>query len=258
MDFIDDLILMKILGKLLNNIKEDNTGNTHDAQCSTCGMKPIENLDRYHCLICSTSQLSYDLCGRCFEKRLLNHKHLNGHPMIHFKLPNEYLGIIVYDIKDVYLNEIRKLRTLIDERHDGIKCDGICNQSNIKGLRFKCDTCHNYNLCDPCALIKQITTKNHQSDHPIILTSNRNIPKIDHNDIELGQILGRGGFGMLLSLFVDLYLSHSDQRSYTFSFRFRLRNFSIGISAPLRSIENGIDEKLPRRNRFSAKSFFKK
>lgn len=202
---VDDLILMKILAKLLNNIKEDKTGNIHDAQCSTCGMKPIENLDRYHCLICSTSQFSYDLCGRCFEKRLFNQKHSTGHPFIHFKLPNEYLGIIVYDIKDVYLNEIRKLKTLTDERHDGIKCDGVCNQTNIKGLTFKCDTCHNYNLCDSCALIKQITTKNHQSDHPIILTSNKNIPKIDHNDIQLGQILGRGGFGMF-SLFISIFI----------------------------------------------------
>ena len=208
-DVIDDLILMKILGKLLNNIKEESTGDVHDAECATCGMKPIRNVDRYRCLECSISSSSsgYDLCGRCFEKRRVSEKHLTGHPMIHFKLPNEYLGILVNDAnREVNLNEIRKLRTLVNERHDGIKCDGICHQTTIQGLRFKCDSCPNYNLCDTCALIKHITTKKHQSDHPIILTSNKNIPKIDPNDIQMGQILGRGGFGK--SLFNQCFLSY--------------------------------------------------
>lgn len=195
-DLVDELILMRILSKLMNNIKEERTGDTHDAECATCGMKPIRNVDRYRCLECSTNSSSYDLCGRCFEKRRVNHRHSSGHPFVHFKLPNEYLGIVVNDVnREVHLNEIRKLKTLTNEKHEGIKCDGICNEINIQGLRFKCDSCSNYNLCESCALIKHITTKKHQLDHPLILTSNKTIPKIDSNDIQMGEILGRGGFG---------------------------------------------------------------
>lgn len=222
-DFIDDLILMKILGKLINNIKEDQSGDVHDAQCSTCQIRPIENLDRYHCLICSSDELSYDLCSRCFEKRLSNGKHLNGHPMIHFKLPNEYLGILLHDIKDLQLNQILQCQKLINEKHQGIKCDGICNQINIQGLTFKCDTCHNYHLCYHCAFIKQIKSKTHQLDHPMILTSDNQIPRIDHQDIQCGEILGRGGFGS--SFFSFLFF----QNEYFFKVMFVLQHGNLDV-----------------------------
>ncbi|CAF3515495.1 unnamed protein product, partial [Rotaria sp. Silwood2] len=61
--------------------------------------------------------------------------------------------------------------------------------------RFKCDTCPNYDLCETCAIENRICTKNHERNHPLILTSNRVIPKIDSNDFEMGEVLGQGGFG---------------------------------------------------------------
>jgi serine/threonine protein kinase len=186
---------MKILVKLLNNIKCNEGSDIHDVECASCHIRPIVNVDRYHCLECSI-KCSYDLCGRCFENRYVTEKHLNGHPMIHFKLPNEFLGIhINNNDKDINLNKIKQMKTLENEQHDGIKCDGICNKINFIGLCFKCDTCPNYNLCEICALQKHVCTKMHQKDHPLILTSNKVIPKIDSNDIELGDILGRGAFG---------------------------------------------------------------
>lgn len=33
--------------------------------------------------------------------------------------------------------------------HNGIKCDG-CNMNNIKGLRYKCTICDEFNYCEKC------------------------------------------------------------------------------------------------------------
>ncbi|CAF3921731.1 unnamed protein product [Rotaria sp. Silwood1] len=193
-NLVDDLLLMGILAKLMNNVESDNTRDIHDAECASCKMKPIRQVDRYHCLECSSP--NYDLCGRCFERRRQTGNHLSGHAMAHFKLPNELLGMQFNNIdNEVKLSKLKKLDTLRYEKHDGINCDGVCHQNNFVGLRFKCDTCPNYNLCETCAITKRVCTKNHERDHPLILTSNRVIPKIDPNDIEIGEILGRGGFG---------------------------------------------------------------
>lgn len=195
---------MRILAKLVSRNSSNDTnadGDIHDAQCAACGMKPIRQVDRYHCLECSSP--TYDLCGRCFEKRCETGKHFRGHAVAHFKLPNETLGIHFNNINnEVTLNKLRQLDTLEREHHDGIKCDGVCHQQNIVGLRFKCDTCPNYNLCETCALDKHVCTKNHERDHPLILTSNKFLPKVDPNDIEMGEILGRGGFGKFNSYFL--------------------------------------------------------
>lgn len=198
-DLVDDLILMKILSKLLNNNNnnqiEDNE-DIHHVECASCQMKPLRHVDRYRCLECSTSSIGYDLCGRCFEKRRETQHHSSGHAMIHFKLPNEFLGIHINSLNnDITLNKIKQLNTLRDEKHHGIQCDGICNQKHLIGLRFKCDTCANYNLCETCALKNHVTTKMHKRDHPLILSSDKVMPKIDPNDIELGEVLGRGAFG---------------------------------------------------------------
>ncbi|CAF4639258.1 unnamed protein product [Rotaria sp. Silwood1] len=195
--YIDDLLMMSILAKLLNKAKSNDNhgdGDTHDATCAVCGMQPICQVDRYHCLECTSP--TYDICGRCFEKRLQTGKHFTGHAMIHFKLPNEALGIQFNNIdNETNLNRLRNLDTLQHEQHDGIKCDGVCHQKKFVGLRFKCDTCPNYNLCETCAINKHVCTKNHEKDHPLILTSNRVMPKIDPDDIDMGEVLGRGAFG---------------------------------------------------------------
>jgi hypothetical protein len=183
---------MVIMAKLIRKTKSDNQKDNeyvHDVECASCGIRPIRHVDRYHCLECS----SYDLCESCFEKRCETGTHSSGHAMIHFKLPNEFLGIHVND--EVTLNNLKYLTTLQYEKHDGIACDGYCRQKDIIGLRFKCDTCPNYNLCETCAIEKRICTKMHQRNHPLILTSNEDLPKIDPEDIELGDVLGRGAFG---------------------------------------------------------------
>ncbi|UJR24523.1 hypothetical protein I4U23_005898 [Adineta vaga] len=194
-NLVDDLMLMRILGKLINKTHSNETitnDDVHQTECASCQMKPICHSDRYHCLEC----LNYDLCGRCFEKRRETDKHSSGHAMVHFKLPNEFLGIHVDDIQhDVTLHNLKQMNILRNEIHKGIVCDGICQEKILIGLRFKCDICPNYNLCEICAIKKHSCTKLHERNHPLILTSNNVMPKIDPNDIELGEVLGRGGFG---------------------------------------------------------------
>ncbi|CAF0849079.1 unnamed protein product [Adineta steineri] len=195
---VDDMMLMKIVGKLMHSTSSNGShkdDDVHDAKCASCRMKPIRHVDLYHCLECPSSS-NYDLCGRCFEKRRETEHHSSGHAMVQFKLPNEFLGIPVHNVNnEVTLKKLRQLNTLQNEHHKGIKCDGTCQQKHFYGLRFKCDACPNYNLCEKCAIEKHICTKSHERNHPMILTSNSFIPKIDPSDIEFKEVLGRGGYG---------------------------------------------------------------
>ncbi|CAF1228062.1 unnamed protein product [Adineta steineri] len=77
--------------------------------------------------------------------------------------------------------------------HKSTTCDG-CGQVGITGLRCKCDTCPNYDLCEKCVLTG-ITSKTHQTVHSLVLTSNQVITQIPFDDIELGEELGSGAFG---------------------------------------------------------------
>ncbi|ETM45302.1 hypothetical protein L914_09596 [Phytophthora nicotianae] len=47
-------------------------------------------------------------------------------------------------------------------KHSSVRCDG-CNQSPLRGFRFKCFSCPNYDLCTSC-----YTNQNHNMDHPFV------------------------------------------------------------------------------------------
>ena len=46
--------------------------------------------------------------------------------------------------------------------HKGIKCSN-CGMKNIVGIRYKCTTCPNYNLCEVCEEIIE-----HDEDHVLL------------------------------------------------------------------------------------------
>lgn len=48
--------------------------------------------------------------------------------------------------------------------HLSVKCDG-CHVKSIKGLRFKCGNCNNYNLCGICVNYEQL----HDNAHVFLL-----------------------------------------------------------------------------------------
>jgi hypothetical protein len=175
---------------------EDN-GEVHKVQCGACGSKPIRS-DRYKCLNCD----DLNLCARCFERRRESKNHKSGHAFVHFKSPGELFGRSVTD-NDLTFDKLKQAYG--DEVHESVSCDG-CKRESIKGLRFKCDTCPNYDLCQQCVQTNA-TSQEHKSTHPLIVISRGAIQQIPVEEIELGDELGRGAFGMHFSRmsFIKLY-----------------------------------------------------
>ncbi|CAF0838901.1 unnamed protein product [Adineta steineri] len=184
---IRNAVFTKLLQLVIegNTSTDDNNEEFHKVRCGACGSHPIRS-DRYKCLNCE----KLNLCAQCFERRKESRNHKSGHTFIHFKSPNELFGRSVTD-DDVTFNKLRELYK--DDVHESISCDG-CHSPAIKGLRFKCDTCSNYDLCEQCLKAGTIT-QTHESTHPLIVISRRAIHQIPADDIELGDELGRGAFG---------------------------------------------------------------
>ena len=217
---VQNRALMQILQLVLANAVGNTSKNEeiHRVRCDACGTKPIET-DRYKCLNCG----DIDLCGPCFERRRESAEHKSGHLFAHFKSPGELFGQTVKD-EDVTLSKLK--RAYGNDIHESISCDG-CRAESIKGLRFKCDSCPNYDLCERCAE-NGVTTKNHDTSHSLILIPRRAIQQIPVEDIELGKELGSGAFGTYNPLIIynlDVYFF------FDFSFRFCVQR-SVDIKEP--------------------------
>ena len=180
---------MKILKLVLSSSKDDDENSElHKLRCGACGSYPIRS-DRYKCLTCG----DLDMCGDCFESRRESTEHKSGHVFAHFTSPGELFGESVKEDELTYAKLKKKYAV---EIHESVSCDG-CGAETITGLRSKCDTCRNYDLCQKC--VEQGTiTKTHKSSHPLILVGRRLIQQIPVEDIEIGDELGKGAFGLCL------------------------------------------------------------
>lgn len=188
---IQQASLLKVLQLLVQNIKqhdERDNDEVHKIACNACGKSPIRG-DRYKCLQCH----DFDLCANCFESRKEPKEHKSGHLLVHLRLPNQLFGR-TFNNSNLTIEKLKQLYA--HEKHEAITCDG-CHEEGFTGLRFKCDTCLNYDLCYRCARTG-VVTKDHKSTHPLILTSHRIIVQISVDDIQLIQKLGSGGFGKSL------------------------------------------------------------
>ncbi|CAF0793093.1 unnamed protein product [Adineta ricciae] len=183
---IRNAVLMKILQLMLaheNSVDAEN-GEFHRVRFFACSSSPIRT-DRYKCLNCER----VNLCSRCFERRRESNRHKSGHVFAHFKIPGEIFGREVTD-DDVTLTKLREFYK--NDVHASIVCDG-CDME-IKGLRFKCDTCANYDLCYLC-FEQGAASGTHESTHSLVVVPVQVVREIPVNDIELGDQLGKGAFG---------------------------------------------------------------
>ena len=73
--------------------------------------------------------------------------------------------------------------------HNGIKCNA-CGKRNIKGIRYKCSICDNYNLCENCE-----ENSNHDENH-ILLKIRKPIEENELNQKISSSILFRCDFSV--------------------------------------------------------------
>ena len=215
-DAVRNAVLMKILQLVRSGSRDDNENSElHKVRCDACGTCPIRS-DRYKCLTCG----DLDMCGDCFESRRESTEHKSGHVFAHFKSPGEFFGETVEE-DDMTYSKLRKKYT--GDIHESITCDG-CGSKTIKGLRHKCDTCRNYDLCQIC-VDKGTVTNTHKASHPLIVVGSQLIQQIPVEDIQLGDELGKGAFGRYSSI-PPLNMSY---QSYIFR---RCAQSSLDIKKP--------------------------
>lgn len=179
--------LIKLLERLEELSTSSNSGkDIHSCTCNFCNKNDFTEY-RYKCLVCD----DYDLCGKCFEKRNIDQDHKLSHPVVRFDVPDEIFGL-KFENSEINLSNF--VNSFKNEIHEGVTCD-ICLKIPIKGLRLKCDTCNDFDLCYDC-YAKEKNSKNHSfSDHPVIVHGKSHSLELDGDNIEFLTKLGSGAFG---------------------------------------------------------------
>jgi hypothetical protein len=181
----DDDATLKLIQLLklfiLNNTnKEDNENNDQEhtnVTCDSCNKSNFKSY-RYKCLTCD----DYDLCGWCFEQKKFNsNNHKSSHPMVRFDQPNELYGI-EFESKNNEIKLNNFLTKFKDEVHSTTTCDS-CLTCPIKGLRFKCDVCSDYDMCYDCYIKKKESKIHKFNDHTMIVYGKTNLNKIEPDEI---------------------------------------------------------------------------
>jgi serine/threonine protein kinase len=163
---------------LLPITPEKNLNDRHFCKCNFCSKDHFSGY-RYKCLEC----YDYNLCSECFEKRKFDKSHRTGHKIIQLIDPDKYENVNLEMMKEFFRNEI----------HINTKCN-ICSIKPIKGLRYKCDSCIEFNLCENCS---ERSYENHQKNHPLLVNFQTTLNEIKISELIIGDQLSRNGFGTL-------------------------------------------------------------
>ena len=110
-----------------------------------------------------------------------------------------------------------------NETHQGIKCN-ICNIEPIKGLRYKCSECFDFNLCTLC---KNKATHGHQITHSMITHGKTVSNEIDFSKVKLENRLGDGAFG---DVFKAVYENKTVACKIISTQKIKLRNITLDSS----------------------------
>lgn len=112
---------------------------------------------RYKCASCA----DYDLCSHCYDD--VESHHDDRHAFYQLKTPVRReqrnrlpLHAPLYDVSISVADQ--------SEDHEGFYCDG-CDMTPIKGIRYRCLECHDYDLCEKCNAKGTVV---HNKNHPML------------------------------------------------------------------------------------------
>lgn len=164
-------------------------------ECSSCERRVYDGY-RYKCVQCI--QDNYSLCSLCFEKRKTSRGHKLEHAVVRLSENNQLFEGRVCNEEAI---ESMRLSTLYDEFRNEIHEDDYCrgcggSSEPIVGLRFKCESCKDYNLCFKCFVNKR-ACEPHKWTHSVVVICKTISTKIDPNRVVLGAKLGQGAFGQV-------------------------------------------------------------
>lgn len=147
--------------------KHKSSSSSHHAFCDGCNNTVRGN--RYKCLDCP----DYDYCETCFTSADVPTSvevHRISHSFVRIKSPGDYLysGHSSRANRGYHSHYLAPNPSYPTSLHTGVMCDGIdCRNSdqNIVGVRYKCLSCHDFDLCAAC----EASPKNaHDPSHPMI------------------------------------------------------------------------------------------
>ena len=142
-----------------DEIKEIEEENDNEYECDGCSISPIKG-KVFHCETCG----NFDFCDKCYSEKKVEHYN--------------FLHKFICLIKKSEKNEEKNIFETI---HHNIRCN-ICKKNNIKGIRYKCAICPDFNFCENCEM-----NKGKQHGHPLIrlpcedMLKNINMKNINEN-----------------------------------------------------------------------------
>jgi hypothetical protein len=108
---------------------------------------------RFKCATCP----DYDLCSTCHVK--IKEFHDAHHAFYQIKMPIRRDQRVTLPTHGALYQSSVHLEDLSDA-HDGFYCDG-CDASPIKGTRYRCLECHDYDLCETCNAKALVHNRSH-------------------------------------------------------------------------------------------------
>ena len=151
-----DDILLRAAPKIA---KKEKPEIHYNIICDGCKVTPLRG-NRYKCKKCK----DFDFCENCYQKNKESHGH--DFKVIEHPINRNRLG---------HQNTKYCQRGLV---HSNVMCDG-CGMLPIKGWRYKCSICDDYNLCENCE-------ENSGHNHPFLkITYSSLLNKFNENYIKL-------------------------------------------------------------------------